>query len=258
MGLPRICRDTTGHGCHHARRYEQQERRIVTDYVIPPYTLPVVPVEGSAGVFPVRRIWCVGQNYAAHAREMGSNPERSEPFFFAKPGDAVVPGGGLLPFPVSTADLHHEVELVAAIGREGADIEVEKALSHVYGYAVGLDMTRRDLQAAAKKAGRPWALAKGFDQSCPISAMVPAARIGHPESGAIALSVNGEQRQKGDLVEMIWSVPEIISCLSRFVTLAPGDLIMTGTPSGVGPVRRGDVLHATCAGVGELNVTYTG
>ncbi|GBR32647.1 fumarylacetoacetate hydroxylase [Komagataeibacter oboediens DSM 11826] len=237
--------------------YEQQEHRTVTDYVIPPYTLPIVPVEGSAGVFPVRRIWCVGQNYAAHAREMGSNPERSEPFFFSKPGDAVVPGGGLLTFPVSTSDLHHEVEMVAAIGREGEDIPVEKALSHVYGYAVGLDMTRRDLQAAAKKAGRPWSLAKGFDQSCPISSIVPVSVCGHPEGGAITLSVNGESRQKGDLVEMIWSVAEIISCLSRFVALAPGDLIMTGTPSGVGPVRRGDVLHATCARVGELNVTYT-
>ncbi|MCE2565228.1 fumarylacetoacetate hydrolase family protein [Komagataeibacter sp. FNDCF1] len=235
-----------------------KERRTVTDYVIPPYSLPIVPVEGSKGVFPVRRIWCVGQNYAAHAREMGGNPERSDPFFFSKPGDAVVPGGGLLSFPVSTSDLHHEVELVAAIGRDGHDIPVEKALAHIYGYAVGLDMTRRDLQAVAKKAGRPWDLAKGFDQSCPISSIVPVSSIGHPERGAITLSVNGEPRQKGDLLDMIWSVAEIISALSRFVSLAAGDLIMTGTPSGVGPVRRGDVLHASCAGVGELNVTYTG
>ncbi|GAB6967251.1 fumarylacetoacetate hydrolase family protein [Komagataeibacter kakiaceti JCM 25156] len=238
--------------------YEQQERRTVTDYVIPPYALPTVPVAGSAGVFPVRRIWCVGQNYAAHAREMGSNPERSDPFFFSKPGDAVVPGGGLLPFPVSTSDLHHEVELVAAIGREGHDIAVEKALSHIYGYAVGLDMTRRDLQAVAKKMGRPWSLAKGFDQSCPISPIVPVSTCGHPAMGAITLTVNGELRQKGDLSDLIWSVAEIVACLSRFVALEPGDLIMTGTPAGVGPVRRGDVLHAACARVGELNVTYTG
>ncbi|AXY22002.1 fumarylacetoacetate hydrolase family protein [Komagataeibacter saccharivorans] len=230
----------------------------MTDYVFPPSPQPVVPVKGTAGAFPVRRIWCVGQNYAAHAREMGSNPERSEPFFFSKPGDAVVPQGGLLPFPVSTSDLHHEVELVAAIGRPGHDITEEEALSHIYGYAVGFDMTRRDLQAVAKKAGRPWSLAKGFDQSCPISPIVPVSACGHPATGAITLTVNGELRQKGDLSDLIWSVAEIISCLSRFVSLEPGDLIMTGTPSGVGPVRRGDVMHGVCAGVGELNVTYTG
>lgn len=154
--------------------YEQQERRTVTDYVISPYALPIVPVAGSKGVFPVRRIWCVGQNYAAHAREMGSNPERTDPFFFAKPGDAVVPGGGLLPFPVSTSDLHHEVELVAAIGREGHDITVEKALSHIYGYAVGLDMTRRDLQAVAKKAGRPWSWPRGLTSPVPSLPSCPS------------------------------------------------------------------------------------
>ncbi|MBV1835332.1 fumarylacetoacetate hydrolase family protein [Novacetimonas pomaceti] len=228
----------------------------MVDFVIPPPVQPTVNVKDTEALFPVRRIWCVGQNYADHAREMGGNPERNEPFFFAKPSDAVVPGGGLLDFPVATSDLHHEVELVACIGRGGENIPVEKALSYVYGYAVGLDMTRRDLQAAAKKAGRPWALAKGFDQSCPIGTIRPVSEIGHPAKGRISLSVNGEERQVGDLSDMIWSVGEIISVLSRFVALAPGDLIMTGTPAGVGPVRRGNVLHAVCEGVGELSVTY--
>lgn len=228
----------------------------MVDFVIPPPTQPTVGVSMTEALFPVRRIWCVGQNYAAHTREMGGNPERTEPFFFAKPGDAVVPGGGLLDFPVATSDLHHEVELVACIGRHGGNIAADKALSHIYGYAVGLDMTRRDLQAVAKKAGRPWALAKGFDQSCPIGTIRPVSEIGHPAKGRISLSVNGEERQVGDLSDMIWSVAEIIAALSRFVALAPGDLIMTGTPSGVGPVGRGDVLHAVCAGVGELNITY--
>ncbi|GAA4487467.1 fumarylacetoacetate hydrolase family protein [Gluconacetobacter asukensis] len=228
----------------------------MTDYVIAQPPQPSLSVTGTDARFPVRRIWCVGQNYAEHAREMGSDPDRAPPFFFAKPGDAVVPGGGVLPFPVKTANLHYEVELVVAIGTGGRDIPVDQALSHVYGYALGLDMTRRDLQADAKKAGRPWALAKGFDQSCPIGPVAPVAVIGHPERGPITLSVNGVVRQQGDVSDMIWPVADIVSQLSAFVELAPGDLIMTGTPAGVGAVQPGDVLHASCVGVGTLDVTY--
>ncbi|MBB2203254.1 fumarylacetoacetate hydrolase family protein [Gluconacetobacter tumulisoli] len=228
----------------------------MVEYVIPPPPQASLAVVGGDARFPVRRIWCVGQNYAEHTREMGQEPGRAPPFFFAKPADAVVPGGGVLPFPVKTSNLHHEVELIVAIGQGGRDIPVADALSHVYGYALGLDMTRRDLQAEAKKAGRPWALAKGFDQSCPIGPVMPADRMGSPDAGRIALAVNGEIRQQGDLADMIWPVAEIVSQLSAFVALAPGDLIMTGTPAGVGAVRPGDVLHATCDGLGALDVTY--
>ncbi len=217
--------------------------------------VPTIPVEdGSA--FPVRRIWCVGQNYADHAREMGSDPDRAPPFFFAKHADAVVPGGGQLDFPVQTASLHHEVELVAAIGQGGRDIKPAMALAHVFGYAVGLDMTRRDLQAEAKRLGRPWEFGKSFDQSCPIGTLMPTTRIDHPTAGAITLTVNGEVRQSGDLSQMIWPVPDAIAFLSRYVTLLPGDLIMTGTPAGVGPVQPGDRLVGTCAGVGTVEITY--
>lgn len=225
-------------------------------FVITPPERPTIPVAGEDAVFPVRRIWCVGRNYADHAREMGHDPDRELPFFFAKPADAVVPGGGTLPFPSRTQDLHHEVELVVAIGAGGRDIAETEALAHVYGYAVGLDMTRRDLQAEAKRLARPWDLAKGFDQSCPISPIAPAARIGHPETGTIEVSVNGTVRQSGDLAQMIWSVPEAIAYLSRFVTLAPGDLLMTGTPAGVSRVQPGDTLHGVCEGIGEIRVTY--
>ena len=227
------------------------------DYVIEPAPQPVVAVAGETGVFPVRRIWCVGRNYADHAREMGADPTREPPFFFAKPGDAVN-AGGLLPFPTQTADLHHEIELVAAIGRGGQDVPVERALEHVYGYAVGLDMTRRDIQAEAKKLSRPWELAKGFDQSCPISAIVPAARIGHPDRGRIEVTVNGKVQQSGDLSQMIWSVPEAIAYLSRYVALAPGDLLMTGTPAGVSSVKPGDTLRGYCEGIGEIVLRYEG
>ncbi len=224
-------------------------------FVITPPERPFVTVAGEDGVFPVRRVWCVGRNYADHAREMGHDPDREPPFFFAKPGDAVTQDA-VLPFPTETEDLHHEVELVVAIGTGGQDIPEAEALAHVYGYAVGLDMTRRDIQAEAKKLARPWDLSKGFDQSCPISAVVPAARIGHPAAGKIEVSVNGTVQQSGDLAQMIWTVPEAIAFLSRFVALAPGDLLMTGTPAGVSRVRPGDALHATCEGVGELRVRY--
>ncbi|MFC2249285.1 fumarylacetoacetate hydrolase family protein [Labrys portucalensis] len=225
------------------------------DYVIEPPPQAFVAVAGEAAVFPVRRIWCVGRNYADHAREMGADPTREPPFFFAKPADAVNPGG-LLPFPSQTSDLHHEIELVVAIGQGGRDIPVEQALDHVYGYAVGLDMTRRDIQAEAKKLSRPWELAKGFDQSCPIGAIVPAARIGHPDKGRIEVTVNGKVQQSGDLSQMIWSVPEAIAYLSRYVALAPGDLLMTGTPAGVSSVKPGDTLRGSCEGIGEIVVSY--
>ncbi len=218
--------------------------------------VPTVPVAGLDTPFPVRRIWCVGQNYAEHTREMGGDPERTPPFFFSKPADAVVPGGGVLPYPTQTGSLHHEVELVVAIGVGGEEIAPERALQHVFGYAVGLDMTRRDLQAEAKRAGRPWAFAKGFDQSCPISPIVPVAEAGHPGRGAITLTVDGALRQSGDLSQMVWSVGEAIAFLSRFVSLAPGDLLMTGTPAGVGPVQPGEVVTGACAGVGEVTVSY--
>ena len=224
-------------------------------FVIPPPRQASVPVAGG-GDFPVRRIWCVGRNYADHAREMGHDPDREPPFFFAKHADTVVPGGGMLAYPPMTRDLHHEVELVVAIGTGGSDIPEAEALSHVFGYAVGLDMTRRDLQAEAKKLARPWEMAKAFDQSCPISPIVPAARIGHPVRGAVVLKVDGSVRQQGDLAQLIWSIPETIAILSRFVALAPGDLIMTGTPAGVGAVGPGEAMEASVEGVGTLAAGY--
>lgn len=225
-------------------------------YVIDPPAVVAVPVSGTADAFPVRRVWCVGRNYAAHAREMGHDPDREPPFFFAKPANAVVAGGGELPFPDQTDDLHHEIELVAALGRGGANVSAAEALELVYGYAVGLDMTLRDVQAEAKKLGRPWDLSKGFDRSCPISPIVPAAQIGHPATGRIEVTVNGEVRQSGDLNQMIWSVAEALSCLSQAVALLPGDLLMTGTPAGVSAVKPGDVLRGTCDGIGEIRVSY--
>lgn len=222
--------------------------------IIPPWELPSVPVVGSEARFPVRRIYCVGRNYAEHAREMGGNPEREPPFFFMKPADAIVTSGRM-DYPSKTADLQHEVELVVALARGGRDIPAEAALDCVFGYAVGLDMTRRDVQAALKAKGRSWEMGKAFDQSAPISALVPAARSGHPQRGAITLAVNSQSRQHGDLADMIWPVAEIIAKLSGYVTLAPGDLIFTGTPAGVGRVERGDRLEGKIEGVGTLSVT---
>ena len=223
-------------------------------YAVPLWSQPTVPVDGG-DPFPVRRIYCVGRNYAAHAREMGADPDREPPFFFTKPADAVVADGGTVPYPPATSNLHHEIELVVAIGRGGRDIPVESALEHVYGYAVGLDMTRRDLQNAAKKEGKPWDMGKGFDHSAPCSAIRRAADIGHPTKGAVTLSVNGEPRQKGDLSDLIWSVSETISYLSGLVELQPGDLIYTGTPEGVAAVTTGDRLEGAVEGVGTLTVT---
>jgi fumarylpyruvate hydrolase len=225
-------------------------------YAIPAPAVTTLPVDGSDAVFPVLRVFCVGRNYAEHTVEMGGDPDREPPFFFLKPAVAVVPDGGALPFPSGTDDLHHEIELVVAIARGGERIAADDALGHVFGYAVGLDMTRRDLQAAAKQARRPWDMAKGFDRSAPISAVQPATAIGHPSAGAIWLRVDGELRQEGDLAQQIWKVPETIAYLSTLVELRPGDLIMTGTPKGVGPVRRGERLEGHIDGVGDLTVTY--
>jgi fumarylpyruvate hydrolase len=217
-----------------------------------------IAIANSNARFGVRRVYCVGRNYADHAREMGHDPTREPPFFFCKPADALVPSGSALPFPLATKDLHHEIELVVALGKGGTHIAEADALGCVYGYAVGLDMTRRDIQAEAKKLARPWDLAKGFDASAPISPIVPASNIGHPAAGAIWLKINGELRQQGDLNQQIWQVAETIAYLSAYMALAPGDLIFTGTPAGVGPVQRGDVLHGHVAGVGDLHISYQG
>lgn len=227
-------------------------------YVIPPAPIPAVPVAGSADSFPVRRIYCVARNYAAHAREMGGDPERDPPFFFCKPADAVVPvaAGSTadVAYPPETANYHHEVELVVAIGKRGRNIAVDAANEHVWGYAVGFDMTRRDLQFALRDKGRPWELGKAFDHSAPIAPLVPADRSGHPTRGRVWLTVNGKLRQEGDLSDLIWSVPETIAHLSKYFELAPGDLIFTGTPEGVGPVVRGDTLTGGVEGLGELSI----
>ncbi len=223
----------------------------MTTYVIDPPAVTAVPVAGG-GMFPVRRVFCVGRNYAEHTREMGGDPDREEPFFFTKPADALVINGADTPYSTKTADLHHEMELVVAIGTGGKDIAEADALAHVFGYAAGLDMTRRDLQAAAKKAGRPWDMAKGFDLSGPIGEIAPASQIGHPAAGKIELVVNGVPRQSSDLAKQIWNVPETIAYLSGLVELAPGDLIFTGTPEGVAAVVRGDVLEGEIAGVGTV------
>lgn len=226
------------------------------DFVIDLGPRPSLPIVGSAQRFPVGRIYCVGRNYADHAREMGYDPDREPPFFFMKPANAIVQNDSTLAYPVGTADCHHEIELVVAIGTGGSNITPDKALEHVWGYGVGLDMTRRDVQGQAKKMGRPWEMGKAFDESAPMTALSPAARIGHPASGSIWLKINGEVRQQGDLAMQIWNVQDQISYLSHLVTLQPGDLIMTGTPAGVGPVHKGDKLEGHVDGLGELRIGY--
>jgi fumarylpyruvate hydrolase len=225
-------------------------------YAIPVQPVPAIPIVGSSKLFPVRRIWCVGRNYAEHAREMGSDPTREPPFFFAKPGDAVVPLGGTLPYPPMTQDLHHEVELAVAIGKAGRNLSPQEASGLVLGYAVALDMTRRDLQAEAKRTARPWDMAKGFDQSCPISAITPDVDREMLASARISLSVNGVERQTALIGDMIWSVEECLAALSQLVELLPGDLLLTGTPAGVAPVIAGEQLYAVCEGIGELRIEY--
>lgn len=215
---------------------------------------PCVAIAGSSRQFPVHRIYCVGRNYAAHARESGADPDREAPFYFMKPADAVMPNGSHIPYPPRTRDLHHEIELVVAIGTGGSNIPVAGALSHIFGYAVGIDLTRRDLQTEAKNAGRPWDTSKGFDHSAPVSAIHPVADVKHPSRGRIWLKVNGISRQEGDLAELIWSVPEAIAELSTLFTLAPGDLIFTGTPAGVGALQPGDEVTGGVEGVDEISI----
>jgi fumarylpyruvate hydrolase len=226
----------------------------IADYVIAPPAPVALPVRGSRALFPIRRVYCVGRNYAEHAIEMGHDPNKEPPFFFQKNPDNVVTDGRF-PYPSATKDVHHEIELVVALSKGGENIPVGNALDHVFGYAVGLDMTRRDLQGEAKKMGRPWEVGKAFERSAPLGALALAAEIGHPGTGAIWLKVNGEERQRGDLNQMIWKVPEAISYLSGLFRLAPGDLIMSGTPAGVGAVKPGDEMLGHVEGVGELKVT---
>jgi len=223
----------------------------MTTFAFSPPPVSMVPVEGTDAVFPVRRVLCVGRNYAAHRREMGGD-DRDPPFFFGKPSDGLVPPGAEVPYPSATADLHHEIELVVALKSGGRDIAVADALDHVFGYAVGVDLTRRDLQAAAKAKGQPWDAAKSFDASAPISAIRPGQI---PPQGAISLSVNGQPRQAGQIADMIWSVPEIIAEASKLWALAPGDLIFTGTPEGVAAIVRGDRVEGAVEGVGALTFT---
>jgi fumarylpyruvate hydrolase len=212
-----------------------------------------IPVEGG-DPFPVRRVYCVGRNYAAHAREMGHDPDREEPFFFMKPADAILLAK-TMPYPPQTKDLHHELEMVVAIGKGGVNIPPENALDHVFGYGVGLDMTRRDIQGEAKKLGRPWDFGKGFDHSAPCTSLVPATKSGHVAKGRIELKVNGETRQKSDVSMLIWSVPELIAKISQSMRLEPGDLIFSGTPEGVAAVKKGDKLVGHVDSLPELEVT---
>lgn len=222
-------------------------------YVIDAPAPTTLGVEGESARFPVRRIYCVGRNYAEHAREMGHDPDREPPFFFMKPADTILPAGTDFPYPPQTKDVHHEIELVAALKSGGKDIPESEALNHVYGYAVGLDMTRRDLQGEAKKMGRPWDTGKAFDHSAPCTDLKKASAIGHPTKGKVWLKVNGEARQQGDLADLIWSLPEMIAYLSRLFELKAGDLIMTGTPAGVGAVKKGDAVEAGVDGIGTIS-----
>jgi fumarylpyruvate hydrolase len=226
------------------------------DYVIDAGERPALPVRGLEPRFPVRRVFCVGRNFAEHAREMGHDPDREPPFFFGKDAAALTTAGEV-PYPPATADLHHEVELVVALERGGEGIAAARARAHIFGYAIGIDLTRRDLQAEAKRLARPWYLAKSFVGAAPIGPIHPASAVGHPRRGRIRFAVNGEVRQDGDLAQMIWSIEEMIEIISRHDRLLPGDLIFTGTPSGVGPVRAGDRMRASIDGLGELEVTIS-
>ncbi|MBK0398238.1 fumarylacetoacetate hydrolase family protein [Limibaculum sp. M0105] len=226
------------------------------DFVITAPVTPTLPVEGTEAVFPVRRVYCIGRNYAAHTIEMGGDPNREPPFFFQKNPDNL-DTSGQFPYPPKSSDVHHELEMLVALKSGGTNIPVERALDHVFGYAVCLDMTRRDLQGEAKDLRRPWEIGKAFERSAPCGPIVPASRIGHPDRGQVELKVNGTVRQEGDLDQMIWKVPEMISYLSDYFELAAGDVIMSGTPSGVAAVTRGDVLEGRIEHVGTLKVTVT-
>jgi fumarylpyruvate hydrolase len=227
----------------------------MTDYVLPPPAVPSVAVSGTAARFPVRRIICVGRNYAAHAREMGRDPDREPPFFFLKPADTVVDDGATVPYPPETENFHYEIELIVAIGTAGTNIPAERALDHVFGYGVGIDLTRRDLQLQAREQGRPWDWGKGFDLSAPIAPLHPVSEVGHPTAGRIWIAVDGQVKQDSDIAKLIWPVPDIISIASRSMELRPGDLIMTGTPEGVGPVQRGEVMTGGIDGLGEIRIS---
>jgi len=226
----------------------------MTNYAFAPPPVPSVAIAGTDARFPVRRIFCVGRNYAAHAREMGGDPNREPPFFFMKPADAVVDSGKTVRYPPETENYHHEIELVVAIGKGGANIAPEQALDHVFGYGVGLDMTRRDLQDAAKATRRPWDWSKGFDQSAPVAPLHTVAEVGHPQSGRIWVAVDGAIRQDSDIDQLIWPVADVIAFASRSMELQPGDLFMTGTPEGVGAVKRGEVMTGGIAGLGEIRI----
>ncbi|WP_149138066.1 fumarylacetoacetate hydrolase family protein [Cupriavidus campinensis] len=227
----------------------------MTEFVIQPAPQASVAVAGSQARFPIRRVFCVGRNYAAHAREMGKDPDREPPFFFTKPADAVVPAEGTVAYPPLTENLHHEIELVVAIGKGGANVTPAQALDLVWGYAVGVDLTRRDLQGVAKKMSRPWDWSKAFDASGPCGPLHPVSAVGHPAKGAIWLKVNGEPRQQGELDELIWPVADVIAYISESMTLAPGDVIFTGTPAGVGALNPGDVVTGGVDGLGEIAFT---
>ena len=225
----------------------------MTKFVIDPAPQVCLPIRGSNESFPVRRIYCIGRNYADHAIEMGHDPNKEPPFFFQKNAQNV-DTSGTFPYPPQTSDVHHEMELVVALKSGGADISLENALEHVYGYRLGLDMTRRDLQGEAKKLGRPWEVGKSFEKSAPMSELVPASETGHLDQGRICLKVNGEIKQDGDLNQMIWKVPEMIAYLSRFYDIAGGDLIMSGTPAGVGPIQRGDKMECEIEHLGTMTI----
>jgi fumarylpyruvate hydrolase len=227
----------------------------MTVFAFAPPTPPSVAINGSSERFPVRRIFCVGRNYAAHAREMGNDPDREPPFFFSKPADAVVDSGAAIPYPPLTANLHHEIELVVAIGKGGADIDPRDALGYVFGYGVGIDLTRRDLQEDAKATRRPWDWSKGFDQSAPCGPLVPASEVANLGAARIWLSVNDAMRQDATLAELIWPIEDIVASCSRAVALKPGDLIYTGTPAGVGPLVSGDRVEGGIDGLGTLSIT---
>ncbi|MSU90294.1 FAA hydrolase family protein [Rhodobacteraceae bacterium 2CG4] len=226
----------------------------MSDYVIDAPAVVALPVAGSDRRFPVRRVYCIGRNYAAHAIEMGHDPDREPPFFFQKNADNLDPSG-TFPYPPNTSDVHHEAEIAVMLKTGGTNIAVDDALEHVFGYALALDMTRRDLQGEQKKLGRPWEIGKAFERSAPVGPIHPVAAVGHPSAGRIALSVNGEVRQEGDLNQMIWKVPEMIAYLSEYFELAAGDVILSGTPSGVGPVRKGDEMVIEADGLGSMTVS---
>lgn len=228
----------------------------MVNYVIETPEVVALPVAGSDALFPVRRTYCIGRNYAAHAIEMGHDPNREPPFFFQKNPNNLDPSG-TFPYPPHSSDVHHEAEMYVALKSGGTNISVEDALTHVYGYGLSFDMTRRDLQGEMKKMGRPWEIGKAFERSAPCGPVHPVSAVGHPDEGQLALTVNGETRQEGNLNQMIWKVPEMISYLSEYFELAPGDVIQSGTPSGVGPVSKGDVMVLTIDGLGSLTVSVT-